>query len=109
MLDAVAPDRTGLPQLGFSASQGLSGGSVEHTVLPTYPREAVTLRLEGSVVLRAVIDQDGKVGQLKTISGDPILVRSAIEAVSQWHYQPYLLNGHPIARETEITLTFKPP
>jgi TonB family protein len=98
-----------LPQSGFSAFQGVSGGTLERSVKPTYPPEALTLGLEGSVVLQAVIDEDGRVREVKAISGDPVLVRAAIDAVSQWRYRPYLLNGHPTKRQTQITLSFKLP
>jgi len=108
-LSSMFSTAAGLPQSGFSPSQGISGGSLERSVKPIYPREAVTLRLEGSVVLQAVIDEDGKVREVKPISGDPVLVRAAIDAVSQWRYRPYLLDGRPIRRETQITLSFKLP
>lgn len=89
--------------------QGISGGTPDRSVNPVYPPEALALRLEGTVVLSVVIDESGSVQILKTLNGDPILARAAIDAVRQWHYHPYLLNGQPVKREAKITLTFKLP
>jgi protein TonB len=58
-------------------------------------------------VLQAVIDRDGNIRNLTLASGHPMLVQGAIDAVRQWHYRPYLLNGQPVEVETTITVTFK--
>jgi TonB family protein len=109
ILSSVFSVSTTLPESGFSAFQGISGGTLERSVKPVYPPEALALGLEGSVVLYAVIDEDGRVRELKAISGDPVLSRAAIDAVSQWRYRPYVLNGHPTKRQIQITLSFKLP
>jgi periplasmic protein TonB len=57
-------------------------------------------------VLEAVIGRDGQIDNLKLISGHPLLVRSAIDAVRQWRYRPYLLNGSPVEVQTTITVNF---
>jgi TonB family protein len=75
-----------------------------HQVRPTYPGDA---NVEGTVRLDAVIGKDGTVQDLKLLSGHPILVSAAMEAVSKWRYQPTLLNGVPVEVETEIDLNFK--
>jgi periplasmic protein TonB len=98
-----------LPKPLVPVFQGISGGTLDRNVNPIYPPEALGLRLEGSVVLSVVIDETGNVRILKTLSGDPILARAAIDAVRQWHYHPYLLNGQPVQRQAKITLTFKLP
>jgi TonB family protein len=98
-----------LPQVTIRVSQGTSGGTIERQVQPIYPPEARALKLEGSVLLHAVVLEDGTVHDMKVISGDPVLARAAMKAVAQWRYQPYRLNGNPIPMQTEITLVFKLP
>jgi len=63
--------------------------------------------VEGDVVLAAVIGKDGTVRDLKAVSGPAMLVSSAIQAVRQWRYKPYLLNGQPVEVETQIKLQFR--
>ena len=75
-------------------------------VRPRYPDDARQRRVEGLVVLCAVIDTKGNVEELKLISGHPLLAPSALPAVKQWKYRPYLLNGQPVEVETQITVAF---
>jgi len=63
-------------------------------------------RLGGEVVFKAVIDEKGNVESLQMISGHPVLVSPAIEAVKQWKYKPFILNGTPMKVETTIRVTF---
>jgi len=98
-----------LPQPMTRVSQGLSAGVVEHRVKPTYPSQALTMRLQGPVVLRAMIAEDGSVHDLKVVSGQPVLARAALDAVRQWRYRPYRLDGTPVRMQTEITVDFKLP
>ena len=63
-------------------------------------------RVQGTVELRAIISKAGTIENLIVVSGHPMLVKSAIEAVRQWRYRPYLLNNEPIEVETEITVNF---
>ena len=67
-----------------------------HDVPPQYPPEAGRARIEGTVVLMAVIGKDGSVEDVRVESGLPILAQAAIDAVRQWRYKPYLLNGEPV-------------
>jgi len=97
-----------LPQAPLKVSRGLTGGTIEHQVNPIYPTEVLVPR-EGRVVLQAVVAEDGTVRDLKVLKGNPLLARAAIQAVSQWRYRPYLLDGQPIRRTIEITLQFKRP
>lgn len=76
-------------------------------VEPAYPRVAVLAGIQGQVKLHAIIARDGRVVSLNVISGSPLLVRSALDAVSQWRYRPYYLNGEAIEVETFITVNFK--
>ena len=73
---------------------------------PVYPVLALQARIQGNVILHAVITKDGRVSELQVVSGDPRLVKSALDAVVQWRYQPTLLNGQPVEVETTITVSF---
>ncbi|MGA9390919.1 MAG: energy transducer TonB [Candidatus Sulfotelmatobacter sp.] len=77
-----------------------------HDVPPQYPPEAGRGRIEGTVVLMAVIDKDGSVKDVRVESGLPILVRAAIDAVKQWRYKPYTINGEPVEVDSRITINF---
>jgi len=86
-------------------------GGVAQTLLCTkvnaqYPPEAVEQRIEGVVLLKVNIDKDGNVYIVQLISGHPLLAPAAIEAVRQWKYKPYLLNGVPVEVETQVQISF---
>jgi periplasmic protein TonB len=87
-------------------SQGVSAGLLVRKVTPTYPPLARQARIQGQVVLRAVISKDGSIEGLTLVSGHPMLVQSALEAVKQWKYKPYLLNGEPVEVDTEVMVNF---
>ena len=87
-------------------SQGVTKGLLIHKQEPAYPPLARAARVQGEVVLSAVIDTNGQITNLNLMSGHPMLVPSAIEAVKQWRYKPYLLNGQPVEVETTITVIF---
>ena len=90
-------------------SQGVSQGLLIKRVTPRYPQNALSMRIQGAVILEATIDKEGNVKNLKTMSGDPILARAASEAVRQWRYKPYYLDGDPVEIQTQITVNFKLP
>jgi protein TonB len=75
-------------------------------VKPTYPAIAKAVRVQGDVVIDSVIDTHGDIAQMKLVSGSPLLVTAAFNAVRQWKYQPTLLNGVPVAVEMEVTVHF---
>jgi protein TonB len=87
-------------------SQGVTQGMVIHRVQPTYPPLARTARVQGSVVLAAIIGKDGTVQNLHVMSGHPLLTQAALDAVKQWRYKPYILNGEPVEVDTQITVNF---
>jgi periplasmic protein TonB len=87
-------------------SQGVTQGLLVRRIQPTYPPLAKQARIAGAVVLQAEISKDGSIQNLHVISGHPMLVPSAIEAVKQWKYRPYILNGEPVEVETTITVNF---
>jgi protein TonB len=81
-------------------------GSLLHRVEPIYPPIARSAGIQGSVVIAAVIGRDGSVEKLQVLSGHPMLIKPAIDAVSQWRYRPYILNDAPIEVDTHITVNF---
>jgi protein TonB len=84
----------------------VTAASIVSQTRPLYPALARQARIQGNVVLHAIIDKDGKVAQLEVISGHPLLVQAALDAVKQWRYKPTLLNGDPVEVDTTITVTF---
>jgi periplasmic protein TonB len=87
------------------------GGAVQaanliHQVKPIYPPLARITRTQGVVVLEALIDMEGAIGSLRVLSGPPLLIEAAIDAVRQWKYRPTLLNGEPVEVITTVTVTF---
>lgn len=87
-------------------SQGVTEGLLIRKLQPTYPPLAKTARIQGDVVLNAVISKNGAIENLRVMSGHPMLVTSALDAVKQWKYKPYILNGEPVEVETTITVKF---
>jgi protein TonB len=81
-------------------------GNLIHRVEPLYPVIAKQLHLQGAVVLKAIISREGNIERVEVASGPTLLVRAARDAVQQWKYRPYLLNGDPVEVETQITVTF---
>ncbi len=101
----VAVPKVATPQR-VRVSQGVTQGLLIHKVQPSYPPLARQARIQGSVVLQAVISKDGTIQGLRLISGHPMLAPAAIDAVKQWRYKPYILNGEPVEVETQITVNF---
>jgi protein TonB len=88
-------------------SQGVTKGMLIQKIEPTYPPIARSARIQGQVVLTAVISKAGVIENLTLLSGHPMLVPAALDAVKQWRYKPFLLNGEPVEVETTVTLTFQ--
>ena len=88
-------------------SQGVSQGLLIKRVQPKYPQAALAVRAQGAVQIEATINKEGNVTNLKVLSGDPVLARAALEAVRQWRYKPYYLDGAPVEIQTQITVNFK--
>ena len=88
-------------------SQGVTQGLLVHKVEPAYPKIALAARITGVVQLKAIIGKDGNIKQLDALDGPPLLIPSAIDAVKQWRFRPYLLNGEAVEVETSVTVTFQ--
>jgi protein TonB len=94
-----------------TASRIRQGGSVQAALLvnkvqPVYPPLARQTRISGTVRLHAIISKSGSVESLEVLSGHPLLVRAAMDAVQQWKYKPTLLNGEPVEVDTTIDVIF---
>jgi len=87
-------------------SEGIQAASLIRRVEPIYPALARQIRLEGQVELHAVISTDGRIESLEVISGHPLLVQSALQAVREWRYRPTILNGQPVEVDTHITVIY---
>ncbi|MFI5088898.1 MAG: TonB family protein [Terriglobales bacterium] len=103
---AAAPESAAPEPKPASISQSVPG-VLTHKVNPQYPAAARAARVQGAVVMSAIIGADGTIQQLRVISGNPLLVNAAMEAVKKWRYRPYLLDGKPVEVETNITVSFK--
>src|ERR1041385_8320082 len=101
----VAVPKVATPQR-VRVSQGVTQGLLIRTIQPNYPPLARHARIQGSVLLQAEISKDGSIQTLRLVSGPPLLAPAAIEAVKQWKYKPYILNGEPVEVETQITVNF---
>lgn len=96
---AAAPQRV-------RVSSGVAAGQLLSKIQPPYPPLARQARIQGSVLLSAIIGKDGTIQNLKVISGHPMLTQAALDAVKQWRYKPYLLNGEPVEVETQVQVNF---
>ncbi len=95
------------PPKRVRVSPGVTSGLLVYKVQPVYPPEARRARIQGTVVLHALINKDGRLADLQLMSGPKELAAAAIGAVQQWRYRPYLLKGDPVEVDTEITVNFQ--
>jgi protein TonB len=103
ILPAAVPPPTGAHPVRLSH---MREGDLIRRVQPAYPDLARQARIQGQVVLQAMISKQGTIENLSVMEGHPMLVRAAIDAVSQWRYRPYILNGEPVEVATQITVNF---
>ena len=101
----VAVPKIATPQR-VRVSAGVTSGLLIRKIPPTYPPLARQARIQGTVILQAQISKTGDIQNLQLISGHPMLAPAAIEAVKQWKYKPYLLNGEPVEVETQVQVNF---
>jgi protein TonB len=110
MLGNIASTPVAVPKPApqkLRVSSGVAAGNLIHSVQPQYPPLARQARIQGTVKLQAVIGKDGSIQNLRVVSGNKMLAQSALEAVRQWRYKPYYLNGEPFEVEFEINVEFK--
>ena len=87
-------------------SEGVSEGMLVSKIDPHYPVLALRARVQGVVLLRAVISREGTIENIEVVNGHALLIPAALEAVKSWRYRPYRLNGEPVEIETSITMNF---
>ena len=106
----IGPKPTRLPRIALPTKVRVSSGVMRTLLIkkvrPQYPLEALREHLAGTVVLRINIDKSGNVSSVDAVSGSPLLIPAAIEAVEQWKYKPFLLNQIPVEVETEVRIDF---
>ena len=106
----IASSAPNLPKPSLATlrvSQGVSQGLLIKRVQPKYPQTALATHTQGAVQIEATINKEGSVINPKVVHGDPVLARAALDAVRQWRYKPYYLDGEPVEIQTEISITFK--
>ena len=106
VIGSVAQSSTSGQPSRVRVSQAVSQGLLIKKVPPHYPEDARQGRIQGTVVLTAVISKNGDVEELTLASGHPMLAPSAIAAVKKWKYKPYLVEGQPVEVETQIVVNF---
>jgi TonB family protein len=104
--ESLPPTSPGSRPRRVRVSQGVSNSFMERKVQPTYPESARKAHIQGSVVMLARISTEGAIKNLFVVSGQPPLIQAALDAVSQWRYKPYLLQGTAVEVETLITVNF---
>jgi protein TonB len=102
---SLPPPKVAAPQK-VRVSSGVVAGNKISGPNPVYPAIAKTARIQGQVVLQAEISKGGTIQNLHAVSGPPMLYQAAIDAVRQWRYKPYILNGEPVEVETTIQVNF---
>jgi len=102
-----SPPRAAVPQL-VRVSAGVMQELLDHKVDPEYPADAKEKHIEGAVVLNVDVDREGNVGRVELVSGHPMLAPAAMDAVLQWKYRPFVLNGEAVAVETTVQVQFAP-
>lgn len=113
--NAPAPPPPPSPTGGSGGGQrirvgpGMQRENLIRSVDPVYPPLALQARIQGTVRFTAIIGRDGRIQNLQLVSGHPLLVQAAREAVSQWEYRPTLLNGEPVEVVTQIDVNFPLP
>ena len=87
-------------------SAGVAAGMIIHKTPPVYPKFAQDAHITGTVVLKATITKQGAIEGIQVLSGPKLLAPSAVDAVRTWKYKPYMLDGQPVAVETNVTVVF---
>jgi TonB family protein len=109
MPQSVANPTPIFPFVALPVSQGVTGGRLTKKVDPLYPPDARKQHIEGAVMVDALVGEDGIVHEVTVTSGPPLLAKAAAQAVKQWRYQPFQLNGKAVSIHNQITIQFKLP
>ncbi len=101
------PEPLETPQAPMRIGGSVAAAKLIHQAKPIYPRLAIQARIQGVVKLEAIINEDGAIDDLRVLSGHPLLIQAALDAVAQWRYQATLLNGRPVAVITTVEVHFR--
>ena len=107
VMSSASPSVPRFSPAAVKISQGVSEGLLIKRVQPRYPQSALAAHAQGAVQIEATINKEGLVIKPRVLAGDPVLAHSALEAVRQWRYKPYYLDGQPVEIQTQITVKFK--
>jgi TonB family protein len=102
--DSSASSKT--PAAPVKVPANVTAASILTKTNPEYPPKARAARIQGDVILHAMVDKEGKVSDVQVLSGDDALAQAALEAVRQWRYKPMLVDGEPREFDTTVTVTF---
>jgi protein TonB len=94
------------PAAPIRVSSAVQAARIIHRVMPVYPPLARRVSISGTVRLQAIIAVDGSIAELSVVSGHPMLIAAALDAVKQWVYRPTVLNGEPVPVDTQINVNF---
>ncbi len=103
---AAATNAPAKPSPPVVVPANVTAASIVTQTKPVYPPEARAKLVQGEVLLRAIIDKEGKISEVHVLSGDDLLAQAAVEAVKQWRYKPMLVDGQAREVDTTITVTF---
>jgi TonB family protein len=98
-IDSTKPDSAALPDI--------TTGRLIHGISPEYPTEAATQRSQGTVLVHGIVGQDGVIHQARVVRGDAVFTKATLDAIQQWRYVPYRINGQPIDMPIDIVIQFK--
>ena len=104
---SVLPPSTASSPRPVAATPQLTQPRLISSVQPTYPAIAAQMRTQGEVVIRAVVDSNGKVATMKVVSGPALLQQAALNALRQWKYEPAKLDGRPVPAEIQVAIRFR--
>jgi outer membrane biosynthesis protein TonB len=99
---ATQADNSQTPQVSASALTGM----VEHKTLPQYPKEALLKGIQGDVVFNVLVDANGKIVHSEKVKGDPLLVAASKDALQDYRFHPYLVNGTPVSFDSQVGYRF---
>ncbi|MGH9679002.1 MAG: energy transducer TonB, partial [Candidatus Acidiferrales bacterium] len=102
----IPPETASAPLAPVKVPANITEAAILSRTTPEYPARARAAHIQGDVVLRAIIDKEGKISEVHVLSGDELLAEAAVEAVKQWRYKPMFSDGQPAEVETTITVTF---
>jgi TonB family protein len=102
----LTKDTQGTPPTRIRIGGNVQKAKLIERVQPKYPEDALKDRITGTVLLHIIVERDGPVKHVEVVSGHPLLVQAAVDAVTQWKYQPTLLNGEPVEVDTTLDVMF---